>query len=240
MRTLALLLFPAALSLSAQDDLATALSRAQGLRSDALRDLQGRLAASEAPEAAKVYHDAYLSYVLVNQSRGADAKGAEAMTDRALKTLTGRKDADALALQGALIAQQMSFNPSQAMTLFQKAETCHQASLKSEPNNPRALLLWGVYTLHKPAFVGGGADKALPLLDAALKAAEMEAKATPKEAWAPRWGRLEAHAWLAIAQARDGKKAEAEATLAAGRALDPTHGMLGYASGQVAAAKPKA
>lgn len=239
MRTLAFFLLPATLTLVAQDDLASALSRAQGLGVDALRDLQGRLAASEAAAEAKNYHEAYLAYALGNQIRGTDPKGAEAAVARALKSLTGRKDADALALQGALVTQLMSFQPAQAMTLFPKAEAAYQAALKTEPINPRALLLWGVYTLHKPAFVGGGADKALPLLEASVRAAETEAKSAPKDAWAPRWGRVEAHAWLAVAQAREGKKAEAEATLAAGRALDPGHGMLGYAAGQVAAAKPK-
>lgn len=238
MRATAFFLLPAVLCLSAQEDLPAGLARAQGLRADALRDLQARLAASEAPAEAKAYHDAFLAYVLVNQIREADPRGAEAMVDRALKALEGRKDPEAQALHGALVAHKMSFHPDLAMTLFPKAEALHQASLKAAPANPRALLLWGVYTLHKPAFVGGGAAQALPLLEAARKAAEAEGM--PKDPWAPRWGRVEALAWLAIAQAREGKKTDAETTLAAARALDPAHGMLAYAARQVAAVKPKA
>lgn len=239
MRHPALLLLPAALCLAAQDDLSAQLTRVQGLGSDTLRDLQARLALSGAPEAARVYHEAHVTYALVNQRRGADTKAAEAQVERALKALGGRKDADALALQGALVTQKMSFSPASAMTLAPRASGLYEAALKAEPANPRALLLHGIYVLHTPAFFGGGAERALPLLEGAVKAATAEASTPAPDPWAPRWGRIEALAWLAIAQAQARQGAEAEATLAAARNLDPTHGLLRYATSRVASVKAK-
>lgn len=239
MRTASPFLLPAVLALSAQEDLPAQLARAQALSQDGLRDLQARVAASDAPGEAKAYHDAYLAYALGNHLQGKDPKAASALVARALKGLEGRKDAEALALMGALVTQQLSLDPSQAMVLFPKATGLYDAALAASPTHPRALLLKGIYVLHTPPFAGGGADRALPLLEGARKAAEAEA--TPKDPWAPRWGRVEASAWLAVAQARAGKVPEAEATLASARALDATHGLLRYAAAQVASVrKPKA
>ena len=47
-------------------------------------------------------------------------------------------------------------------------------ALKLSPNNPRVQLLAGINTFSKPAFIGGGADKALPVF---AKSQELFAKA---------------------------------------------------------------
>jgi len=78
--------------------------------------------------------------------------------------------------------------------------------------------------LHMPAFVGGGAARAIPVLEAALAAAEKEA--APADAWAPSWGRIESLSWLALAQAQAGQAAAARATVQRARALDPDNGFL--------------
>lgn len=228
MRHFALLL-PALVSLAAQDDLPARLAQVQGLNLDTLRDLQARLALSEAPAAAKAYHEAHLAYVLAGRL---DRKAAEALVEQQLKVLTPLKDAESLALQGGLLGYKLGFNPAAAMFLSPKANGCFEAALKAAPQNPRARLFQAIHLLNTPAFFGGGPAKALPLLQAAAQAAETEAPSP--DPWAPRWGRAESLLWLAIGQAQAGQGPEAEATLAKARTVAPEHGMLGWATRRVA------
>ncbi len=214
------------LGLLGQDDLPTRLARAQATRPDQLRDLQARLAASEASPEAKAYHASYLAYCMVNQIRGADPKGAEALLDRTMKELETRKDADSLALLGACIGLKLGFAPMSAMSLAPRASGLFEKALKLNPANPRALTMQGTHVLHTPAFFGGGAAKALPILEAAVKAADAEPE--PKDAWQPRWGKVESRAWLAKAQGDLGQLDHAKATLAQAKQLDPDNGFLAF------------
>lgn len=224
-----LLALPALLSLAAQDDLPSRLALAQGLDVDALRDLQARLALSQAPAAARTYHEALLAYALAGQL---DPKAAEPLVDQHLRALAPLKDAESLALRGALLGHKLGFSPASAMVLAPKASGCFEAALQAAPGNPRALLLQAVHLLHTPAFFGGGPAKALPLLTAAVQAAQAEAPA--QDPWAPRWGRVESLVWLAIAQAQAKQPQEAEQSLAKAQALAPQHGMVGWAARRVA------
>lgn len=215
-----------ALSLNAQEDLAPKLARAQGTSLEQLRDLQARLAAANATPEQKAYHEAFLTYCIVNQTSQNDPKQAEANLDRIIKVLEVRKDADSMALLGGCIGIKLGFSPMSAMFLAPKALGLFEDATKLSPNNPRVLMLHGVHILHTPSFFGGGADKALPILEAAVKAAEAET--APKDPWAPRWGKVECYGWLAMAQAEKGLFPQAEANIAKAKALDPTHGFVNH------------
>jgi len=239
MRTLSFLFLPVALCLTAQDDLPLRLAKIQGMATDPLQDLQGRLAAAELPAEARAYHEAYLNYALVTRLREKDPKGAEALLDRTMKALEPRQDGESLALLGACIGLKLGFSPMSGMTLAPKASRLFEKATQASPASPRVRLFHGSHVLHTPAFFGGGPKKALPILEGAVQTAEAEAQKPPTDPWAPRWGRVEAYAWLAIAQASAGLQTEAETSLAKGRALDPEHGFLNYAVRRVAAAKAK-
>jgi len=236
---IATLIVPAiiALSLQAQDDLTPKLARALGMSLDNVRDLQARLAAASATPEQKAYHEALLSYCTVTFTREKEPKQAEADLDRTMKVLETRKDADSMALLGACLGYKLGFSPMSGMSLAPKALGLFEDAEKLDPNNPRVLVFHGIHILHSPEFFDGGADKALPILENSVKAAEAEA--APKDPWAPRWGKVESLGWLAIAQAEKGLFPQAEASLAKARTADATHGFISYAASRVAASKAK-
>ena len=218
-----LLLLPAlTLALPAQAPLAERVQAAQRLRADALRQLQGELALE--PNPAKAYYEALVAHGLVAQTRAQDPKGAEALLDQTLAALKGRKDGESLALQGALLGLKIGFAPASGMTLGPRASALFEQARAAAPESPRVRLLQGLHILHMPAFFGGGAKAALPLLAGALKAAEAEAPSP--DPWAPRWGRAETLAWLAQAEIELGQLAEARAHVDQALALDPDFGFV--------------
>ena len=220
-----LLLLPAlTLVLPAQAPLAQRVQAAQRLRAEALRQLQGELALESNP--AKGYFEALVAYGLVAQTRGQDPKGAEALLDQTLTALKGRKDGESLALHGALLGLKIGFAPASGMVLGPRASSLFDQARAAVPESPRVRLLQGLHVLHMPEFFGGGAQAALPLLTAALKAAEAEGPAT--DPWAPRWGRAEALAWLAQVELDLGRVADAKAHLDQALALDPDYGFARF------------
>ena len=195
-----LLLLPAlTFTLSAQEaDLPTQLQRTQRLGTDTLRGLQAKLALDPTSPEEKAYFQALVGYTLASHLQNRDAKASEALVDRTLKSLEGRKDAESLALRGACFGLKIGFSPNSGMTLAPKALGLFQQALKLSPGNPRVLFFQGLHIYHTPEFFGGGAEKALPILEAAEKSARDEKPA--ENAWVPRWGRAESLAWLALVQ----------------------------------------
>jgi tetratricopeptide (TPR) repeat protein len=126
-----------------------------------------------------------------------DAKQAERFckdglehADQALKL--DPKLAEALALKSALQALSLRFDPGSTMTVGLELETNMRRALEMAPDNPRILLLDGINTLHKPTFVGGGADKAFAKLS---KASQLFAAESASDSTAPVWGRQDAFIW---------------------------------------------
>ncbi len=219
MRIYLLLLPVLTFSLSAQDvDLTAQLQRTQRLGTDALRGLQAKLAQDPTPIEQKAYFQAFVGYTLASHLQHQDAKTSEALLDRTLKGLEGRKDADSLALMGACFGLKIGFSPNSGMTLAPKAMGLFQQALKLSPGNPRVLFFQGLHVYHTPAFFGGGAEKAMPILEAAVKAGEHEKPA--ENAWTPRWGKAESLAWLALVQLDRQQTEAASLSLNAALAMD--------------------
>lgn len=208
--------------LAAQEPLAARLQKIQRLPTATLRQLQGELALAELPAETKAYAEAHLAYVLGARLQGPEPKTAEALVDRAIALLEPRKDADSKALLGACLGVKIGFHPMSGMTLAPKASALFEAARKASPANPRVLLLQGVHALHTPAFFGGGAKAALPILEAAVKAAEAET--APENAWSPAWGKAESLLWLAKAQREGGDETAAQGNLKRALELDPAYG----------------
>lgn len=231
MRPSALFLLPA-FALAAQESAPPAgLERIARLDLDGLRQLQAVLALSTVPAERKAYAEAQVAYQLVAMTRAKDPKAAEALLDRTLKVLQARRDPESLALRGACLGLKIGFQPGAAMSLAPEAEGLFREARSLGPASPRIALQHAVHVLHTPEFFGGGAARALPLLEAAVQAAQAEA--APKDPWAPAWGRAEALAWLALAQAEAGRALAARASVEAALALDPAYA---FARGVV---KPK-
>lgn len=216
------LVFLAPAFLGAQDAALPAdCARAARLDLAGLRQLQGRLALSEATTPWKGYAEAHVSYQVVAQTRARDPKGAEALLDRTITALQARKDPDSLALRGACLGLKIGFQPGAALRLAPEAAALFEEARALAPTNPRIRILHAVHVLHTPEFFGGGAKRALPLMEAAVKAADAEAPAA--DPWSPAWGRAEGRAWLAMAQLEAGDAGAAKLSVEAALALDPRY-----------------
>ena len=110
--------------------------------------------------------------------------------DRALSL--DPKLAEAIALRASLQGLSLQFDPSSAMTLGQDMEQGMRRATSLAPKNPRVRLLDGINTLHKPEFVGGGADRALLKFREAL---DLFAAESTADSSAARWGREDAAIW---------------------------------------------
>jgi tetratricopeptide (TPR) repeat protein len=221
------------LNLLAQGNLPQRLARAQGSSLVQIQELQSSLTSAPGSPDQKAYSEALIDYCIVNQTRDKNPKQAKAVLDSALKLLAPRKDAESMALHAACLGHKINFSPMMGMILAPKAVGLFERAEKLSPSSPRVLTLHGVHVLYTPVLFGGGPGKALPILLAAVKAAEAEAE--PSDPWAPRWGRIESLSWLAIAQGEAGRITDAQATLARAKALDPGHGLIGYAEQRILA-----
>jgi hypothetical protein len=224
MRHAALVLLPALLLAAQESSLSRDLNRAARTDLNGLRQLQARLSLDGATPMQKAYAEAHLNYQLVAQTRAKDPKGAEALLDRTLKALAERRDAESLALRGACMGLKIGFQPGAAMNLAPAAEALFREARSLAPASPRVQTLHAVHVLHTPEFFGGGAQRALPLLEAAVKAADVEQ--APADAWAPVWGRAESLAWLGYAQLEADLPEAAKRSLDAALAVDPAYGFV--------------
>jgi hypothetical protein len=211
MRRASLFLLPALVLGAQEPSLSADLARTARLDLNGLRQLQARLAQAEGTADQKAYAEAHLNYQVVAQTRAKDPKGAEALLDRTLKALAARKDAESLALRGACLGLKIGFQPGAAMSLSPEAAGLFREARALAPASPRVQLLHAVHVLHTPDFFGGGAKRALPLLE----------------------GGPESLAWLALAQLDAGAPEAAKRSLEGALTLDP-----GYAFAR-AILKPK-
>lgn len=108
------------------------------------------------------------------------------------------KSADALALKAALQGLSLAYAPMATMSLGPEIAENTERSRAMAPDNPRVLLLAGIGTLHKPAFAGGGADRAKPLFEHAIARYEA-AGVADTSAFA--WGRVDAFLWAGRCEA---------------------------------------
>jgi tetratricopeptide (TPR) repeat protein len=192
--------------------------------SDALLAARNRLAALSAAEPNDPtwhYWTAVAAWRTTPLLMRADKKGAQQVCKdgilhaERLVTLDP-KHAEGWALIAGLEGLSLSFAPPMAgMTLGPKMEEQMRRAMTLGPENPRVYLLQGINTFHKPGFVGGGPERALPILEHAEKlfAAEVVADST-----APAWGRDDAYLWAG--QAEMGLKHYGEAREAYRKALE--------------------
>jgi len=109
----------------------------------------------------------------------------------ALLKLDGRS-AEALALKGGLQGLLLGFDPSAMMTLGPEAALNLSRARELDPESPRAWLLDGMSTFHKPAEFGGGPA---PALDKLRRAQALYGGRGPAEGLAPDWGVEDAFIW---------------------------------------------
>lgn len=126
----------------------------------------------------------------------------------------------ALALRGALTGQLAGAGGMlSGMRMGPRAFRQLDGAVKDAPDDPRVALLNAMTRLNAPAAFGGGPAKAEPEL---RRAVALFAQDRPNGS-RPRWGRADAHIWLAIALHRQERIAEARAELQKALAVSPGH-----------------
>lgn len=209
------------LPLAAADSLPLNQRVQQGLRLSEPGLLKLKTELSRSPEhPEKAYWLALVEYGLAGQAK--DPKEGEVILGSAMKRLEGRTDADSLGLLGSMCGLRIGFHPEEAMDLVGKAMTCFERAKQQAPGNPRVRLFEAIHQLNTPEAFGGGPAIALPMLEATLAMADGE-KPNP-DLWVPAWGRAESLAWLALAEARAGRIAEARTHFQRCLQLDPEYG----------------
>lgn len=143
------------------------------------------------------------------------------------------------ALRSNLLGMSLRFHPEAMMTIGGEIEATMQRALAAAPSNPRVQLLAALNTLNKPAFVGGGADRALPLFRKSQQL--FESTAAPADSTAPVWGRDDAWLWAGRTAMKLGDAATARACYVRTLEITPgyawvTHALLPEAEKALAAA----
>ena len=155
------------------------------------------------------YTIAYVNWRLFTIPDAVPADDRAALLDDAVDLLTRDLEADdGNAESHALLAGVYGMQIDSAwkgMTLGRRASRASARALELAPGNPRVLLQDGVGKLHTPRLFGGGADRAEAMLLRAVAAFRTE---PPDRPW-PRWGHIDAWAWLGQISAERGDLAPA-------------------------------
>ena len=175
------------------------------------------------------YTIAYVSWRLFTIPDAVPADDRAALLDDAVDLLTRDLEADdGNAESHALLAGVYGMQIDSAwkgMTLGRRASRASARALELAPGNPRVLLQDGVGKLHTPRMFGGGADRAEALLLRAVAAFRTE---PPDRPW-PRWGRIDAWAWLGQISAGRGDLALARRYYERALDLEPGFAWVRYA-----------
>ncbi len=130
------------------------------------------------------------------------------------------------ALRSNLLGMSLQFHPAAMMTIGPEIEATMQRALAAAPDNPRVQLLAGINTLNKPAFVGGGADRALPLF---RKSQQLFESPAPADSTSPDWGRDDAWLWAGRTAMKLGDAATARQCYLKALEITPGHAWVTHA-----------
>jgi tetratricopeptide (TPR) repeat protein len=193
---------------------------------------RARLASLQAAEPGSATLSYWLAYAdwrtaPLLMTRKGDKKAAKQRCQAGIDAATTALEldprlAEAYALRAGLLGYSIGLgNPALGMTLGPRIAADENKARELAPDNPRVILVEGIGTLHKPGFVGGGADKALARLKEAIARFEAETVTDPL---APSWGRDDAYIWAARASTRLKDHRGAHAYLLKALEINPDHG----------------
>lgn len=168
---------------------------------------------------AYVLHRRASALIIEEKAKDAKAMLVEAVTLAARARELGA-GSHALALEGALSGQLAGAGGAlAAMRLGPRAFRLLDEAVAAAPNDARVALLNGITRLNAPRPFGGGPEKGEPEFRRAIRLFATDSSRSPQ----PRWGRADAHIWLAIALDELGRTAESRAELLRALELAPGH-----------------
>ncbi len=225
---------------AAKSALTTAVNAGDAKAIVAARGTFAALAAAEPTVTALDYWTALAAWRVVPMLDDDKAQKEQAKKlckdaiDRCTRLLKAEpKHADAMALKAGLQGLWLSFDPGAMMTLGMEMEQGMAKARDLAPDNGRVVFLDGLNTLHKPAFVGGGPNKARVKFDEAIalfeKAAPAVTAAATTRAGDPNafdWGRDDAYTWAGRAAMKEKNYPAAKAYYERALAANPANGWV--------------
>lgn len=149
-----------------------------------------RISKIETSEWLPLYYASY-AYIMAsfqetdNAKKDADLDQAQKFLDQAFSI--DPNESELYMLQGFLYPSRINIDPmNRGMQYMGEMNKALDKALELNPDNPRVYFLRASMTLHTPEAYGGGADKALPLFQAAEEKFKIF---RPKTEISPNWGK---------------------------------------------------
>ena len=165
-----------------------------------LTAVQEKLKRRDLSDDGNRYLLAYVNWRLAHRLPRNEKKNRKNLLKEAQTLLDGivdhnAADAEALALRGAVIGDQITGAWS-GMKLGSKSSADIENARRLDPGSPRAVLLAGISAFHTPATFGGGIDKSEEALNKAIERfQQLNGESETGQRW-PNWGRVDAYVWL--------------------------------------------
>jgi tetratricopeptide (TPR) repeat protein len=160
-----------------------------------------QILAKEPTNKLALYYRSYTEFRLLMLSDEAASKALMPTANEHAEALVQQHPqwSDALTLLAGITM--LHIDGMNAITLSPKCTKLHESSIAADANDPRALIIRGLYTMNAPAFFGGGADKAREYFTQAITLCEkngINAAPTPTTLGSKpqvTWGYLDALIW---------------------------------------------
>jgi tetratricopeptide (TPR) repeat protein len=223
---------------AAPDPAAVSAARAQlqqGVNQNKVETILGArgrfeaLAAAEPKVALLPYWIAVADWRVTGMLQRSNPRLARATCDHGLAALERAlalepRLAEAIALKGGLLGLSLGLpGAPDMMSVGMQMEGLYERAVTLDSLSPTVRFLEGLNTLHKPAFVGGGADKALPRLQRAIAAYDRHVVRDPLT---PDWGHDDACLWAGRAALQAGDPAAAGAFYDQALKANPDNGWV--------------
>lgn len=233
----AVLLPPAAASptrdkadiLSAKSTLQEGVNTWDGGKLNEARDLfLGLLNRDTDHETALQYFIVICDYRLAAHAMiGSDTETVGRCTTEAMqyleKIMLTRPDwGEPYALYASMLGYEIVLHMDRAMELAFKINDYFGKANARGPDDPRVNMMQGISVFYTPAMYGGGADKAIPLLERAVKNFQQE---KPLDPYSPSWGMEEACTYLGMAYNQQERPDRAAACFEKALARNPDFGL---------------
>src|SRR4030095_16934426 len=164
--------------------------------------------------------DFILSYNAIEAKNNDDVKKYTESSLGLLDKSTDLNDqfAEAWIMKMAVNSNRWIYDMQSMNDIIAKQTEAKDKSKKLEPDNPRFYLIDGMNTYYTPENFGGGADKALPLLE---KSWDLFQTYKPKDETYPDWGKDQAAGMIAMCYIKNNKLDEAKTWIDKGLEVMP-------------------
>ncbi|MDR1055811.1 MAG: hypothetical protein LBL90_08325 [Prevotellaceae bacterium] len=151
-----------------------------------------RIAKAEKDKWQPYYYAAMLQILRTYEMKGNETQNIDEVLNKADNLLISAEvispnNSEILCLQSMATSARIPVDyMTRGAQYGQQASEILKKAIKADPSNPRAYLLMGQTTFYTPEFIGGGKDKAKPLIEKSL---ELFETFKPSSTLDPVWGK---------------------------------------------------